>query len=120
MDPNKVIQAAFFRTASAGNEPVRESFKALSAEDRKPIGEDIKAVEMYWPQGLPLVRKMEADLWEIRTVLPQRKSRVLFTVSGRSMVLLHGFIKKDQKTPKEDLELARRRRNGVHKGGLSK
>jgi phage-related protein len=120
MDPNKVIQAAFYRTAAAGNEPVRDWLKSLSAEDRKLIGEDIKAVEMRWPLGLPLVRKMEADLWEIRTVLPQRKSRVLFTLLGHSMVLLHGFIKKDQKTPKEDLELARKRRNEVHKGGLSK
>lgn len=114
----KIIKAAFYRTAAAGNEPVRDWLKSLSPEDRKLIGEDILAVEKQWPQGLPLVRKMEADLWEVRTVLPQRKARVLFTVWGPFMVLLHGFIKKEQKTPKEDLDLAKKRRNDVLKGGL--
>jgi phage-related protein len=118
MDSNKIIQAVFYRTAAAGNEPVREWLKSLPVEERKLIGEDIKAVEMKWPQGLPQVRKMEPDLWEVRTVLPQRKSRVLFTVWGSFLVLLHGFIKKDQKTPKEDLSLAKKRRDDVFRGGI--
>lgn len=118
MDSGKIIHAVFYRTAAAGNEPVRDWLKSLSGEDRKLIGEDIKAVEWKWPQGLPLVRKMEADLWEIRTVLPQRKSRVLFKVWGSFLVLLYGFIKKDQKTPKEDHDLARKRRDDVSRGGI--
>jgi len=118
MVKGKVIKAAFYRTTAGGNEPVREWLKSLSVGDRKLIGEDLLAVEMHWPQGLPLVRKMDTDLWEVRTNLPRRKSRVLFTVWGPFMVLLHGFIKKDQKTPQEDLDLARKRRNDVLRGGL--
>jgi len=61
---------------------------------------------------MPLVRKMEADLWEARSNLPQGNiSRVFFTVSGSQMILLHGFIKKSQKTPKKEIEQARRRKN---------
>jgi phage-related protein len=118
MDRGKIIQSRFYRTPAAGTEPVRDWLKSLSAQDRKLIGEDIKAVEWNWPQGLPLVRKMEHDLWEIRTTLPRRKSRVLFTIWVSYLVLLHGFIKKEQKTPKEDLAVARKRRDDVLNGGI--
>ncbi|WP_425277194.1 type II toxin-antitoxin system RelE/ParE family toxin [Salinispira pacifica] len=60
-----------------------------------------------------MVRKMEKDLWEIRTTLSNRKCRVFFTVWESYLILLHGFIKKDQKTPKEDLSIARKRRDDV-------
>jgi phage-related protein len=59
-----------------------------------------------WPLGMPLVRKMGADLYEVRITLPNRIARVLFTVIESQMVLLHGFIKKSQETPKDDLEVA--------------
>ena len=58
---------------------------------------------------MPLVRKLEEDLWEVRSTLDKRIARVLFTVDGPLMVLLHGFIKKSQKTPKEDRDLAKTR-----------
>ena len=38
-----------------------------------------------------------------------RIARVLFTVVGHTMVLLHGFIKKSQATPLEELDVAKRR-----------
>ena len=58
---------------------------------------------------MPLVRKMDKDLWEARIQLPGRIARVLFTVEGQTMVLLHGFIKKSQATPADDLDLAKSR-----------
>ncbi len=58
---------------------------------------------------MPLVRKMEADLWEVRVSLPDRIARILFTIDDKQMVLLHGFIKKSEATPKEDLKTARQR-----------
>jgi phage-related protein len=97
----------YFYQYESGNEPVREWLKELGAEDRKTIGEDIKTVELGWPVGMPLVRKMDADLWEIRIDLSRRIARVLFTVAGNRMFLLHGFIKKSQRTPEIDLKLAR-------------
>ena len=55
---------------------------------------------------------MEADLWEVRCKLQQGNlARVFFSINKQQMVLLHGFIKKSQKTPKKELELARTRKN---------
>lgn len=106
----KRIHAVFFRTA-AGGEPVREWLKSLQPiEDRKRIGIDISTVEFGWPVGMPTCRPLQDGLYEVRTNLTQgRIARVLFYIDalGR-MVLLHGFIKKTQKTPDEDLALARR------------
>ena len=103
-----VLSVCFFQTDS-GNEPVRQWLRDLEAEDRKMIGEDVKTVQFGWPLGMPLVRKMGRDLWEIRITLPQRIARVLFTVVDAKMILLHGFIKKSRATPQADLDLAKDR-----------
>ena len=113
MDPGlKRLPARFYRSNS-GREPVREWLRKLDAEDRKILGEDIKDVEFSWPIGMPLVRALGRELWEVRSNLPRgRIARVLFCVEAECMVLLHGFIKKTQKTPQLDLELALRRKKG--------
>ena len=109
----KIISVRFYRTAN-GAEPVRAWLLALSIENRKAVGQDIKTVEYGWPLGMPLVRKMGTDLWEVRVRLSGNQiARVLFTVYQSSMVLLHGFIKKSQKTPASDLQLAKKRRDEV-------
>ncbi len=102
------MTVVFFRTYT-GREPVREWLKSLMREDRQNIGEDIKTAQYGWPLGMPLIRKLGPGLWEIRSHLPQGIARVLFTVSGHTMVLLHGFIKKSQKSPRDELEIARQR-----------
>ena len=106
----QILAVKFFRTA-AGNEPVREFLRDLPPEDRRIIGTDIKEIQFGWPLGMPLVRKMEKDLWEVRSHLENRISRVLFTVVARKMVLLHAFIKKSERTPQQDLEIAKTRKN---------
>ena len=85
---------------------MRDWLRELPAIDRKTIGEDIKTVQFGWPLGMPLVRKMDKELWEVRIHLENRIARVLFTISNGTIVLLHGFIKKSQATPKHDLKLA--------------
>ena len=103
--PDTILDVRFFRTHT-GTEPVREWLKSLVPADRRTIGEDLKTVQLGWPLGMPLVRKMAKDLWEVRAHLEGRNARILFTVESNEMVLLHGFIKKSQATPKEDRELA--------------
>lgn len=103
-----VLDVVFYQTAS-GSEPVREWLKELPAHERHAIGEDIKAVQFRWPLGMPLVRKLTGKVWEVRTQLPTRIARVLFTVKGQHMVLLHGFIKKTQATAQQDIQLAEKR-----------
>ena len=60
-----ILNTSFFRSDS-GNEPVREWLKALSATERRIMGEDIKTVQFGWPLGMPLVRHLEGGIWEIR------------------------------------------------------
>ena len=103
-----ILSVVFFRTAS-GNEPVREWLKSLSRQARHIIGQDIKTVQFGWPLGMPVVRKLDKGLWEVRSRLPDRIARVIFTTGESRMVLLHGFIKKAQKTPQKDLKLAKTR-----------
>ncbi len=111
MNERFILNVVFFRTAT-GREPVRQWLQNLDKADKKTIGEDIKLVQFRWPLGMPLVRKMETDLWEVRSHLRRRCiARVLFTVAGNEMVILHGFIKKSQATPQTDLNLAQNRRN---------
>jgi phage-related protein len=81
----------------------------LERQHRKTIGEDMKTVQFGWPLGMPLIRKLETDLWEVRSHLRGRIARVIFTVQRDKMVLLHSFIKKSQKTPVADLQMARKR-----------
>ena len=98
---------------------MREWLKNLSPEDRKHIGEDIKTVEFGWPVGMPVCRPLSNGVYEVRTSVAQNRiARVLFYIDKKCrMVLLHGFIKKTQKTPDEDLDLARRNKN-KHQRGL--
>jgi phage-related protein len=103
----KRIPVVFYRT-EVGNEPVRQWLKAMTPEDRRLSGEDIKTVEFGWPIGMPICRAMGERLHEVRTDLPRNRiARVLFYVDKRQrMVLLHGFVKKTRATPDADLDLA--------------
>lgn len=102
------LRVVFFKT-TRGHEPVREWLKELKPDEMRIVGEDLKTVQFGFPLGMPLVRKLEPGLWEVRSTLQNRIARVIFTVGDGLMVLLHGFIKKSQKTPLEDLQVARER-----------
>lgn len=68
-------------------------------------------VQYRWPVGMPLCRSLGEGLWEVRTDLPSKTiARVLFCIQAGRILLLHGFIKKTQKTPGMDLALARKRK----------
>ena len=109
-----ILNVAFYKTVS-GNEPVREWLKDMPKEDRQTIGEDIKTAQYGWPLGMPLIRKIERGLWEVRSNISAGIARVFFTVMDKTMILLHGFVKKSQKTPQEELDTARRRLNNLEK-----
>lgn len=106
------LTVVFYRN-SAGAEPVADWLRSLDRDTRKAIGADIKTVETGWPLGMPLVRKLEAGLWEVRSHIPDGIARIFFTTVGRSMVLLHAIVKKSDKTPKSDLAVAKARKEEV-------
>lgn len=114
---SKPTLSVYFYATETGNEPVREWLRSLSPEIRKTIGEDIKTVQFGWPRGMPLVRKIEPGLWEVRSKFAEGAARVFFTVtdSGNVMLLAHGFIKKSNKTPVTELATARKRLNDYGK-----
>lgn len=107
-----ILSVRFYKSES-GTEPVREWLKSLDSANRKVIGEDIKTVQFGWPIGMPVVRKLDIGLWEVRSKIKDGIARVLFTTADNSMILLHGFVKKSQKTPKEDLNTAIKRKKNL-------
>ena len=114
-DISFVLNVVFYRSES-GNEPVREWLKALPRDDKRHIGEDIKTAQLGWPLGMPLIRKIDRDLWEVRTRLENGIARVFFTVGDDHMILLHGFVKKSQKTPQNELKTALTRLSNYKRG----
>ena len=104
----KRLDAVFFRTRN-DNEPVREWLKGLTKEQRRTLGEDIAYVQFKWPIGKPRVDHLRGAIWEVRSTLGNRIARTLFAVVGGQMVLLHGFIKKTQRTSNDDIKLAEKR-----------
>lgn len=104
-----LLTVHFFATETA-SEPVRDWLKEdVTPTERKVIGEDIKTVQFGWPLGMPIVGHIDGEIWEIRSGLPSRIARILFVLDGNAIVLLHGFIKKTQKTGKADIDLAKKR-----------
>lgn len=112
--PEFILKVRFYQTVK-GNEPVREWLRSLSPDYKKIIGEEIKTVQYGWPLGMPLVRKLDRGLWEIRIQVKREIVRVIFTLCEGEMILLHGFIKKSQKIPQEDLKTAVQRKKDIGK-----
>jgi phage-related protein len=111
--PKKRLQTEFYETKS-GNQPVREFLRnELEYEERKAVAADIRTVEYGWPIGMPTCRNLGNGLLEVRTDLPGRTCRILFVIQEHRMVLLHGFIKKSQKTPQSEMDVALRRARNV-------
>lgn len=105
------LKAVFYAQPGSDppSQPVRAWLLGLSKDECVEIGSDIQAVQFGWPLGLPLVRHLQGELWEVRTTLSSRIARVIFAVEGNTMFLLHGFIKTTQKTPPAELALAQKR-----------
>jgi len=113
----KRLPAVFFEREN-GSVPVREWLLSLAETERKVIGDDIRTAEFGWPIGMPLCRSISGHkgLWEIRCGLPGgRIARVFFCAHKGHMVLLHGFIKKSQKTPVSEIDIAVSRMKGLER-----
>ena len=110
--PRRKITAEFYRT-EAGAEPVRAWLKSLDLEERQQVGRDIRKTEYGWPIGMPTCDALGDGLWEVRSRLGDRITRVFFCMVGGRMVLLHGLIKKSRISPKVDLDTARGRKRNL-------
>ncbi len=105
-----------FYESAAGAEPVRDWLKEMDQAGRRAIGADIATVEHGWPVGMPTCRSLGDGLWEVRTnLLGGRIARAIFAIIDGRMALLHGFMKTTKKTPKADLDLARKRKREIER-----
>jgi len=112
-DNVKRLPVEFYRSEK-GIEPVRDWLKSLDNLDKTKIGQAVKMLEYGWPVGMPTCRPLRNGLYEVRTTLPSnRETRIFFCIHNEHMVLLHGIIKKTQKTPQRDLTIARNRQSLV-------
>lgn len=104
------IPLVFFCTEK-GHEPVREWLLGLEEEDRHIVGYDLMKVQIGWPVGMPLCRNLSNGLWEARSNISSNSiARVIFFFEAGELVALHGFVKKTQKTPKQDIDIALKRK----------
>ena len=108
----KRVPARFYKN-ELGQEPVCDWLKSLGKNERYLIGTDIKTVEYGWPIGMPTCRPLWKGLFEVRTDLPNGIARVIFCFYENPLILLQGFIKKTQRTPKADLEIALSRKRNL-------
>jgi phage-related protein len=89
----------------------------MDRADRLEIGADLQRVQYRWPVGMPLCKALGSGLWEVRTnLMSKTMSRVLVCFHDGVLYALHGFIKRTQKTPDEELAIARRRQREVKDG----
>ncbi len=105
----------FYRDKN-GNEPLREYLTKLSKKQDKDsrininkIRDYVKALSLYGKElGEPYIKHLDGEIWELRPL----KNRILFFgYDGKNFILLNHFIKKTQKTPKREIEKAKRLMN---------
>ena len=108
-----MYQIYFYKDRN-GTEPVAEWLEELAQQNGKDariklnkIRDYVKTLSEYGTYvGEPIVKHLDGEIWELRPL----NNRVLFAAwTGKSFVLLHHFVKKTQKTPKREIETARRR-----------
>ncbi|MBK9427832.1 MAG: type II toxin-antitoxin system RelE/ParE family toxin [Gammaproteobacteria bacterium] len=97
------------------NPSVDAELEALPAGLRARIARIARIAELIEAVGLervgePHVKQLEGKLWEMRAMGPDSVARAIcMTVTGRRVVILHAFVKKSQKTPRQALDTARQR-----------
>jgi phage-related protein len=110
-----LLPIVFYQTA-AGSVPVLDWLRKSDAIDRKQLGLDLLRVQENWPIGMPVCRSLGSGLWEVRSSLSGgRIARMIFCLKGSEIYVLHGFMKKTQKTPQQDLALAQKRMKEILK-----
>lgn len=94
------------------NPPVDAELEALPAGLRARIARIAELIEAVGLDrvGEPHVKQLEGKLWEMRAMGSDGIARAIYmTVTGRRVVILHAFVKKSQKTPRQALDTARQR-----------
>jgi phage-related protein len=111
---NKFFDVRLYQESS-GKVPILEWLKDFNKDERKIIDRDIKYTQYTWPWKMPLIKPLGGSLMEIRIKLKNKQVRIFFILHEGVIMLLHGFVKKTQKTPNNELELALKRAKQIKK-----
>lgn len=98
------------------NAEAKRELDALPVDSRASFERIVKLVQTFGLERVhePYIKHVEARLWEMRLRGRDGIARALYiTASGRRVVILRVFVKKTQKTPRREIELARRRAQEV-------
>jgi phage-related protein len=106
----------FFRTTS-GKSPVGDFIENLDGKTYVKLERLLELLAVYGPDiGMPYSKPLGQGLFELR-LRGVHESRFLYVfISGQRIVILHAFAKRTQKTPKQELALARLRQRMYVKG----
>ena len=93
--------------------------KSLDAYERNKVSDDIDVLRAI---GLDLpgqkMRSLGGKLWELRTSGKVEHRLIFYAATGKRFVLLHGFTKKAQRTPRMEIHTARRRMADAEERGI--
>lgn len=112
-----------FYSDSKGNRPVFDYMQSLEQKGDKDSRLRLDKVTKYIEKlseggtqiGMPFVKHLDGDIWELR---PMRDRILFFAWTNGSYVLLHSFMKKTQKTPRREIERAKRElQDWIQRGG---
>jgi phage-related protein len=106
----RIIQ--FYRTTS-GRNPIEEFLDSLPDRDAQKVTWVLRLVERLDLVPQQYFKKLVGteDLWEIRSQIGGNRYRLLGFFDGPQLLILtNGFMKKRQKTPRQEIELANKRR----------
>ncbi len=96
-----------------GKYPVQEFLGGLGKVARATVLRDVGLLRQFGlTVGSPMVKPISGvrKLWELRSKTADGAVRIFYVaITGKRFVLLHGFIKKTQKTPPSELAVARKR-----------
>ena len=117
------MHAINFYKDKQGNQPVLDYMRKLARHDSKDsrikLNKFNDYIELLSQQGTragqPCIKHLDAEIWELRPL----RNRILFVAwLDGSFVLLHHFVKKTQKTPKREIEKAKRELQDLKERGL--
>ena len=103
-------------TVLALNRAVEDEIDGLPADMRARLSRLAELIEQHGFEALPrdTVKHLEEKLWELRITGKDGISRAIYvTASGRRVIIVRVFVKKTQKTPRGELEIARQRAKEV-------
>ena len=118
-----MVHNIYFYKDKNGNEPVLEYMRELASKKGKDsriklnkINDYIELLSQHGTRaGEPYIKYLDAEIWELRPL----RDRILFVawIDGSFVLLLH-FMKKTQKTPKREIEQAKRELADLKERGL--